>query len=49
MVETFGPSKNKVSVFLEKSPIRKDYILLVSALLQVVRGQTTVVEADKFR
>ena len=42
-------SKKKVSVFLENSPLCEDYILLVSGLLQIVRGQTIVIECDKFR
>ena len=48
-MENLGFPKFRVSLLLDNSPISKDYILVVTALLQLVEGYTIVIESDKFR
>ena len=48
-MENLGFPKFRVSLLLDNSPISKDYILVVTALLQLVKGYTIVIEKDNFR
>ena len=43
-----GPAV-KVSAYLDPSPIDLEYVSVVTALLELVRGQTPVVEFSKYR
>ena len=47
-MENLGFPKFRVSLLLDNSPISKDYILVVTALLKLVEGYTIVIESDKF-
>ena len=48
-METLGAQKFRMFVHLNISLISKDYIQLVTTLLQLVKIQTIVIGSDKFR